>query len=160
ISVAQFTMLKVTQEYVLDYLNQIQQLKTYEMQKKKDIMIHAVLIAPGFDEGIQLLCAQNGIECLKFAEKPKNLKEWEGIVSSKQVEVPTPEKIAGSLSASKEEKLKKLEQILNSLTSTKIREIAKSFHIDKIYGVKKGELIERILKELPEHIEQEIHNLM
>jgi hypothetical protein len=159
ISVAQFTMLKVTQEYILDYLNQIQQLKTSETQKKKDILVHAVLIAPGFDEGIELLCAQNGIECIKFSEKPKNLEEWEGIVSSKQVEVPTPEKITGSLSASKEEKLKQLEQILNSLTSTKIREIAKSFHIDKIYGVKKAELVERILKELPDLIEQEIRNI-
>lgn len=159
ISIAQFTMLKVTKEYVLDYLNQIQHLKTYEMQKKKDALVSAVLVAPGFDEGIELLCAQSGIECIKFAEKPKKLEEWEGIVSSKQVEVPTPEKITGSLSASKEEKLKQLEQILNSLTSTKIRDIAKSFHIDKIYGVRKAELIERILKELPEHIEQEIHNL-
>ncbi len=159
ISLAQFTMLKVTQEYVLDYLNQIQHLKANETQKKKDTLIHAVLVAPGFDEGIELLCAQNGIECMKFSEKPKKLEEWEGIVSSKQVKVPDAEKITGTLSASKEEKLKQLEQILTSLTNTKIREIAKSFGIEKIYGVKKAELVERILKELPDNIEREIRNL-
>jgi len=159
VSVAQFTMLKVTKDYVLDYLNQIQQLKANELQRKKDALVHAVLIAPGFDEGIELLCAQSGIECLKFSEKPKKLEEWEGIVSSKQIKISEPERITGTLSVSKEEKLKHLEHILNSLTNTKIRQIAKSFHIEKIYGVRKAELIERILKELPENIEQELRNL-
>jgi hypothetical protein len=158
-SVGQFTLLKVTEEYVNDYLNQIRHLKESEGKRRKDALVHAVLIAPGFDEGVQLACAQNGIECVKFSEKPKKLEEWEGIVSSKQVNVPEPEKIAGTLSASKEEKVEKLEKILKSLTATKIRDIAKSFHIQKIYGVKKATLINRILKELPENIEKEIRNL-
>ncbi|MHA1129457.1 MAG: hypothetical protein ACTSQI_12040 [Candidatus Helarchaeota archaeon] len=159
ISVGQFTLLKVTEEYVNDYLNQIKYLKEYEKKRRKDALIHAVLVAPGFDKGVQLACAQNGIECIKFSERPKKLEEWEGIVSSKQVTVPEPEKIAGTLSVNKQEKLKKLEKILNSLTATKIREIAKSFHIQKIYGVKKAVLIKRILKELPENIEREIRSL-
>ncbi|HUX98575.1 MAG TPA: hypothetical protein VMV49_03420 [Candidatus Deferrimicrobium sp.] len=159
ISVGQFTILKVMQQYVEDYINQLKYLKEYEQKRKKDALVHAILIAPGFDEGVELLCAQNGIECVKFSEKPKKLEEWEGIVSSKQVQVPEAEKIAGALSATKQEKLKQLEQILNSSTSTKIREIAKSFHIDKIYGIKKADLVKRILKELPENIEREIQNL-
>ncbi len=159
ITVGQFTILNVTEEYVADYLNQIQYLERNERQKKKDSLIHAILIAPGFSEGVELFCAQNGIECVKFSEKPKKLEEWEGIVSSKQVTIPEPEKIAGTLSTSKQEKIKQLEQILKSLTATKIREIAKSFHIEKIYGVKKSVLIQRILKELPENIEREIRNL-
>lgn len=159
ITVGQFTLLKVTEEYIYDYLNQIKHLKEYEKERKKDALVHAVLVAPGFEKGVQLLCAQNGIECVTFEERPKKLEEWEGIVSSKQVIVPEPEKIGGSLSASKEEKIEQLEKILNSLTATKIREIAKSFHIEKIYGIKKEVLVKRILKELPENIEREVRNL-
>lgn len=159
ITVGQFTILKVTEEYVKDYVNQMNHLEKSEKQRKKESLIHAMLVAPGFDKGVQLFCAQNGIECLVFEEKPKNLEEWEGIVASKQVEVAEPEKITGKLSASKEEKLIQLKDLLNSFTATKIREIAKSFKIDKIYGVKKEVLIKRILKELPENIEREIRNL-
>ncbi|NVM53669.1 MAG: hypothetical protein HWN66_08190 [Candidatus Helarchaeota archaeon] len=159
VSIGQFTILKVTNEYIEDYLNQIQHLEAQEKKKKKDNLVHAILIAPGFDKGVELFCAQNGIECIKFEEKPKKLEEWEGIVATKQIEVPEPEKITGTLSASKQEKINQLEQILNSLTATKIRDIAKSFHIEKVYGVKKSILIKRILKELPENIESEIHNL-
>lgn len=158
-SVGQFTVLKVTKEYIDDYLNQIDYLEKHEKKRKKDSQVHAMLVAPGFDEGVQLFCAQNGIECVVFEEKPKKLEEWEGIVASKQVEVPEPEKITGTLATSKEEKVKQLGEILNSLTATKIREIAKSFHIEKIYGIKKAVLIKRILRELPENIEREIRHL-
>ena len=113
----------------------------------------------GIENETVLFCPPSGSTFMKFSEKPKKLEEWEGIVSSKQVKVPDAEKITGTLSASKEEKLKQLEQILTSLTNTKIREIAKSFGIEKIYGVKKAELVERILKELPDNIEREIRNL-
>ena len=159
ISIGQFTLLKVTQEYIEDYLNQIQYLKEHENEKRKGMAIHAILIAPGFNKGVQLFCAKNGVECIKFAEKPKKFQEWEGLVSSKQVMIPEPEKLVGSLSASKQEKLDQLEKILSTLTNTKIRDIAKSFGIEKIYGVRRKELINRILKELPENIEREIRNL-
>ena len=159
ISVGQFTILKVTDEYVKDYVNQIQHFYEDMRKDRKLDSVHAMLIAPGFDKGVQLFCAQNGIECIVFEEKPKKLEEWEGIVASKQVEVPEPQKLVGTLSTSKQEKLKQLEQILKSLTATKIRDIAKSFHIERVYGVKKAILIKRILRELPENIEREIRNL-
>ncbi|MHA1264938.1 MAG: hypothetical protein ACTSRS_06840 [Candidatus Helarchaeota archaeon] len=159
VTVGQFTVLKVTEEYVEDYLNQIKYLEHYEKRKRKESHVHAMLIAPGFDKGVELFCAQNGIECVVFEEKPKRLEEWEGIVASKQIQIDKPQRLTGTLSANKEEKIKQLEAILKSLTATKIRDIAKSFKIEKIYGVKKSVLIKRILKELPENIEREIRNL-
>ncbi|MHA1271426.1 MAG: hypothetical protein ACTSPY_16655 [Candidatus Helarchaeota archaeon] len=160
LTVGQFTFLEVDIDYVNEYLNQLEYLKRYERNKKKNAKISAILIAPGFADGVESYCTQNGIQWIQFYEKPKKIEQWEGIVSEKQVYVPRPVKISETIPATQEDKKAELTRILKSLTATKIRDIAKKFHIKKIYGVKKAILITRILQELPEKIEEEINKLM
>ncbi|MHA2010855.1 MAG: hypothetical protein ACTSWG_00680, partial [Candidatus Helarchaeota archaeon] len=159
ITVGQFTILEVDKDYVEDYLVQLLYLKNYEKKRKKNAVINALLIAPGFANGIETYCNQNGIQWIQFYEKPKNIEKWEGIVSDKQIYVPNPIKISDKIPVTQKDKRNELEKVLKSLTATKIREIAKRFHIKKIYGIKKQVLINNILQELPEKIEEEIAKL-
>ncbi len=159
ITVGQFTILEVDKDYVEDYLVQLLYLKNYEKKRKKNAVINALLIAPGFANGIETYCNQNGIQWIQFYEKPKNIEKWEGIVSDKQIYVPNPIKISDKIPVTQKDKRNELEKVLKSLTATKIREIAKRFHIKKIYGIKKQVLINNILQELPEKIEEEIARL-
>ena len=158
-TVGQFTILKVNKDYIEDYLHQVQYLKDSEKKKRKDAKINILLIAPGFEEGIEEFCIKNGIQWVQFYEKLKKIEKWEGIVSKKQVIVPKPIKISEKIPVTQKDKKTELEKILKALTATKIRDIAKKFRLKKIYGIKKAVLINRILNELPEKIEEQINKL-